>query len=546
MRSTVHTIIAETLAHHGVRCVFGLIGDANMLYITDFARDHGGRFVPSAFEGSAVSMAAGYAHATGQVGVCSVTHGPALTNSLTALTEATRGRRKVLLITGDTSGIPGHLQELDMRAVCNAAGVRYLRIADPSTAWADVDRAVRYVTNGQAPCVLDAPYEFLERETDANGDLLPSAGPLRAPLCRPDPDAVDEALGLVASARRPVILAGLGAVHADAGAALAALATCLGAPVGTTLQAKDLFASHARNLGICGTLASAKATEAFAQSDCVLAFGASLNKYTADNGHLLGPKQRIVQIDIDPLQIGTGAPIEMGVVGDARITAEAMTARLAELKSDATGNSGAAAWTGVASEADETGAFGPYRDRSTDVTVDVRTALLKLDQLLPAERALVTDVGRFMTVAWRALHVRNPLDFMHTAHFASIGLGLSTAAGVAVARPDRTTVAVVGDGGFMMDIQALHVAQRERLPLVVIVVNDNAYGMEWRKLNDRGFSPEFSLSRWPSLGAVAGSMGVATRRIECLADLEAFDDRDVRTGEPLLIDVHVDPTHDVR
>ena len=186
-----------------------------------------------------------------------------------------------------------------------------------------------------------------------------------------------------------------------------------------------------------------------------------------------------------------------------------------------------------------------FEDASGADTVDLRTAMVRLDELLPLNRSVVTDAGRFLLGPWRYLHVSDPLCFVHTTNFASIGLGLATAIGASAARPNQPTVAVVGDGGFMMHLGEFTTAVRHCLPLVVVVLNDGSYGAEYTALKHYGFDPGLSLIDWPDFAPVAEAMGGRGATVRTLEDLEALAEVLSEPAGPLLVDVKVDPAVDI-
>jgi thiamine pyrophosphate-dependent acetolactate synthase large subunit-like protein len=190
--------------------------------------------------------------------------------------------------------------------------------------------------------------------------------------------------------------------------------------------------------------------------------------------------------------------------------------------------------------------YPPFRDLSGSGTVDIRAAMVRLDQLLPPDRSVVTDVGRFAATAWRYLRAAHPSRFAHTANFASIGLGLGNAIGAAFAHPATPTVCVAGDGGFMMNLSEFATAVRNQLPLVVIVVNDGAYGAEYDKLRSHGFDPALCFSQWPDLADVSRAMGGRGITVRTLADLDAITGAlTAPVAGPLLVDVRMDPGLDI-
>lgn len=532
----VYQEVASGLLERGVDTVFGLMGDANMLYLCAYA-DGGGRFVPVVHEGSAVGMADSWSRITGRVGVASVTHGPAVSNTLTSLTEAVRSRSRVLLLSGDTPAEPTHFQRLDLAAVATTAGAGYEKVHRPATLTRDLDRALRRVVAEDRPVLLDLPIGLVRKDA---GPQPAAARPLPRPAAIPPMDRLDGALGLIAGARRPIVLAGRGAVLAGARAELVALADRIAAPLATTALAKDWFRGHPSDLGIFGSLSHSAATAAIAEADCVIAFGASLNSVTSLNGELLAGK-KIVQVDCDPGAFGWFTQVDEAVPADARAVAAAMGEALGEI-----GHSPARRWLEkVQGTLRAHRSTDDFRDRSTTDTVDVRTATIRLDGILPRERVVVSDIGRFAVGVWPHLQVAHPRDFISMGAFGSIGLGLAGAIGAAVARPHDLTIAVVGDGGFMMNMAEFTTAVREKLPLLVIVFNDGAYGAEHHKLLHFGVDPDHSLTTWPELVPLAVAMGADGITVRKLSDLDALKDVVERADGPFLLDIKLDPRVDL-
>ena len=208
----VYQSIARAVHEHSVDTVFGLMGDANLFMVDSFVRDCGGRFVPAAHEGSSVLMALAYTHVSGKVGVATVTHGPALPNCMTALTEGARGHVPLVILAGDTpADNPRHLQSIDQRELVKATGAGFEQMRTPETVAMDVARAFYRAQVERRPIVLNMPADFMWREAAHMPSVLDV---FTAPGGVAEGEILDNAIGMIASARRPLILAGAGAVKA--------------------------------------------------------------------------------------------------------------------------------------------------------------------------------------------------------------------------------------------------------------------------------------------------------------------------------------------
>ena len=530
---TAFQSLAQSIADHGVDTVFGLMGDANLFMVDHFVRGCGGRFVPAAHEGSSVLMALAYAHVTGKVGIATVTHGPALTNCATALTEGVRGHLPIVLIAGDTPvANPRHLQSIDQREVVKATGAGFVQVRTPETVSADLARAFYNARVERRPVVLNVPADFMWQEVVHETRVL---NVFDNPGAAAEGDILDQAIGMIASARRPLILAGGGAIHARD--QIIALADRLEAPLATTLKAKGLFNDHPYNMDIFGTLSTPAAYDLISKSDCVICFGTALHDFTTDRGKLM-QKKRIIQVDIEPRAIGGGVHPDAALVADAGLTADTIVHWLNEAEIPP---------SGFTRELDiETLTAHPIGSTKTgEAFVNYVYALERLEAALPKDRVLVTDGGRFMTEVWCRVSVPDPTSFVVTANFGAIGQGLQEAIGAGVGCSDRPVVLFTGDGGFMMGgINEFNTAVRLGLNLIIIVANDSAYGAEHIQFLDRKMDPGLSLFDWPSFAGIARALGGHGIEVRSNEDLEAALQAIGTNDRPLLIELCLDP-HDV-
>jgi thiamine pyrophosphate-dependent acetolactate synthase large subunit-like protein len=275
---------------------------------------------------------------------------------------------------------------------------------------------------------------------------------------------------VLATAERPVFVAGRGA--RAAGRELRSLGIASGALLATSAVAHGLFAGDPWSLGISGGFASPLAAELIRDADLVVGWGCALNMWTTRHGTLIGPGARVVQVDLDADAIGAHRPVDLGVLGDVAATAADLLGVVAPrtgYRTDAVRAAIAARvrWRDV-----------PYDDLTGAAGIDPRTLSIGLDDVLPRERTVAVDSGNFMGYPSAYLSVPDEAGFCFTQAFQSIGLGLATAVGSALARPDRVAVAALGDGGALMAAAELETVVRLGIPMVVVVYDDRGYGAE--------------------------------------------------------------------
>ena len=533
----VSEAIGRTLAGLGMEAFFGLVGSGNFT-VTNALREAGATFYSSRHECGAIMMADGYARSSGKIGVCSVHQGPGFTNALTGLTEAAKNRTPLILLAADTP--PATLWsnfKIDQGALAATAGAIPERVRAPETAAADAARALRRAKVERRPVVLNIPIDLVESPcSDGLPDL--SEGLVLDPP-RPSGRSVAAVADLLSASERPVIVAGRGAALSEGGReALEALGEKVGAILATSAMGHGLFAGNPYSVGISGGFASPVAVELLGQADAVLAFGASLNHWTARHGRLFSPDASVVQVDLEGEAIGALHRVDVGVVGDAAETANAILAEL-----DRRGVSKKCFRDGEVKEEIQARRWrdDPYEDEGTDAYVDPRTLSIALEDLLPQERTVATDSGHFLGYPSMYLSVPDQKGFVFPNAFQSVGLGLASGIGAAVARPDRLAVAAVGDGGALMALGELETAARYRLPIVVLVYNDAAYGAEVHHFGPMGHqvdATQFPDTDFAALARAAGAEGITVRKPEDLAPLEEWLGR--RDG-PLVIDAKVNP-----
>jgi thiamine pyrophosphate-dependent acetolactate synthase large subunit-like protein len=527
--------IGRALADAGVAHFFGLVGSGNFA-VTSSLVASGAEFVASRHESSAVSMADGYARVSGRPGVATVHQGPGLTNAMTGLTEAAKARTPMLVLAADTSaGAVRSNFRIDQAGLVAAVGALAERIHSAESAMADLSRAWRTALTQRRAVVLNMPLDVQA------SDLLsePGIDPWhQAHPAAPSPTDVGQAADLLQAARRPVVVAGRGAVIAGARNHLEALAERIGALLATSANGNGLFAGNPWSIGISGGFATPAAAKLLRDADLLISFGASLNMWTTRHGSLVDAPTRIVQIDIDSDAIGSNVRVDAAVVGDASEAAAALDEELARRGHGAVGyrDSEVAEQIVVGSWRNQ-----PFEDASSSTAIDPRLLSRWLDEVLPQERTVAIDSGHFM--GWPAMYMRVPdaAGFVFTQAYQSIGLGLSSGIGASVARPDRLTAICVGDGGALMAAGEFETLARLGLQAVVIVYNDAAYGAEVHHFGPHGApldTVRFPPTDFAALGRAVGLDGVTVRKPN---DLKQIGDWIEGHDRPLVVDAKVTP-----
>jgi thiamine pyrophosphate-dependent acetolactate synthase large subunit-like protein len=343
-----------------------------------------------------------------------------------------------------------------------------------------------------------------------------------------------------------VFIAGRGAAKLGgrARAALVALAERCGALLAVSAAAKGLFAGDPWYLDVSGGFATPLTAELVSQSDLVVAWGSTLNMWTTRHGRLISPGTTIAQVDIEPAALGVNRKVDIGVCGDLAQVAWACSGALDRR----TGGRAAAGWRSPALQA-RIAAEGrwrtvPYRDDSGAGRIDPRTLSIALDDVLPAERTVVIDSGNFMGYPSMFLGVPDAAGFLFTQAYQSIGLGLASALGAAIARPERLTVAALGDGGFLMSAAELTTAVRLGLPLVIVVYNDAAYGAEVHHFGPHGHPVDTVRFPDEDLAAIGRGFGCAATTVRSRDDLGAVASwLGGLRKQPLMIDAKVASSH---
>ncbi len=535
--STVAEVLAKDLAALGARRCFGLLGTANFK-ISHGLVQAGVELISARHEGNAASMGDAYAKATGELTLVSVHSGPGLTNAITGIAEAAKSRTPLLVLAGDvpTGNVKSNFY-FDQAELVRSVGAVSERTYTPQSARSDLLRAVTRAMRDRQTVVLSLPLDVQDAKMNgANAplELTPMPGRLQ-----PDQTDVRRLAEAISRAKRALILAGRGAVLSDAEESLIALGDHLGALLATSICGHGLFADNPWSVGISGGFSSPVADELISESDFILGFGVSLTQWTTKTGKLIARGATVAQIDIEAPKLGYQMPVQFALLGDAKATAEAL---LAVLKQNGAAQSGRR--NDRTRERIRAGDnhHSPYPDESSAQYIDPRTLSKALDDILPKDRVVASDSGHFCGWVPRYLRVPNAKASCLSHSFQSVGLGLASAIGLAIANPGKLAVLGAGDGGFMMSIADLETAIRLGLRMCILVYNDSSYAAEVHYFRRQGYSIDIVQFPETDFAAIARGYGARAATVRTLADLDEVRTW-VREGAPgvFLIDGKINP-----
>ena len=534
----VYEALAAAFAAEGTTDVFGMMGDANMHWMNALA-SRGTRLYEVRHEGAGLSMAHGYARASGRPGVVTTTSGPGTAQLATSMIVASRARIPLVAFCGETPlGDTGAVQYLDQQRFAAAIECEFLQVTKAESAAEVVQRAFYVARTQSRPVMISAPFDVQLQEFEDDMPYVPSTELLRTPKLLPHPTQIQQACEIIGASKRVVIVAGRGARNADAGEQVLALQRRTGALLATTLQAKNwLSAETEYHVGIAGLFGSRLAMELLQEADCVVSVGASLNHYTIESGYLF-PEAKFIQIDTAPhLVMGNGQVADCYMQADAVTALDALTGALGVRGIEVEGFHTPEVHSRLTAPL-----IDPAEFRSEPGLLDPREAISVLDAELPGEIGLVLGSGH-QTDFGTMLFQRSREITSNYGMFGAIGQAPLLTIGTVVANGGKPTFVVEGDASFLMHLSEFETACRYGLPVLVVVMNDQALGAEYHKAKAKGLDPELAVIPTPELGTVGQALGGGGATVRTTDELRAALAEYVRNPRPTVIDVRI--TRDV-
>jgi acetolactate synthase-1/2/3 large subunit len=515
--------LIAALQAEGVDTVFGMPGGAN-LPLYDALLDSGLRHVLMRHEAGAGHAAEGYARATGRVGVALATSGPGATNLVTPIADAQMDSIPTLFVTGQVrTALRGTnaFQEADVIGITAPIVKHSIAVERPDDVAQAIADALHLATAGRpGPVLVDVPVDVANG--DARGAVHEPQFPGHRSRPKPNGKQIRLAAWALAAARRPILYAGGGVVHANAAAELTALARLTGAPVTTTLMALGAFpASDPQWLGMLGMHGQPAANRAMDEADLIVAVGARFDDRVTGDLAEFAPRAKVVHIDIDPSEIDKNVAAHIPIVGCAR-----------------------RALAGIAAAYEDARREPWWERREPAPPRNAAEAALDALDAVKGDAIVTTDVGQHQMWAANRLRFDAPRRWLTSGGLGTMGFGLPAAIGAQVARPDATVVCVTGEGSLLLNVQELATAAHQQLPVKVIMLDNGCLGMVrqqqdmfWdgrRSAVDLGGTPD-----WPALAA---AFGIAGR--EAGDDVEDAIAATLAEPGPALLRVPIDPDED--
>lgn len=534
--------IIASLEAEGVDTIFGYPGgQAIKIYdaLYDSKKIH---HVLARHEQGATHMADGYARATGRVGVVLVTSGPGATNTVTGIATAYMDSVPMVVITGQvTRGVIGTdaFQESDIVGITMPV-VKHSFLLQSTDDLTRTFREAFYIasTGRPGPVLIDVPSDLSSAEMVFHYPDSVSL-PSYKPTYKGNAKQVKQAVELLASARRPLIMAGGGIVSSHACAELTELAEKLDAPVVTTLMGKGAMrCSNPHNLGPVGMHGSKYANLAVTECDLLLAVGARFSDRVTGKVDEFAPHAKVIHIDIDPAEIGKIIDPDVPIVGDARGILASINERLDKLGVSGVGSEWFSRvcewrkrWPLYASD------FADYPDK---IAPEVLLSKLS-DKLDPEASVVTTEVGQHQMWAHQNIHREHARTFLSSGGLGTMGFGFPAAIGAKIGRPDDEVVCIAGDGSFQMNSQEMATAAINGVAVKVVVVDNRALGMvhQWQRLFYHERYSFTELDANPDFVKLADAYGWRARSVSDPDELDGALDEMLASDVPYLLDVQI-------
>ncbi|GAB3055757.1 sulfoacetaldehyde acetyltransferase [Virgibacillus ainsalahensis] len=544
-KMTPSEAIVETLVAENVKEVYGIVGSAFMDML-DLFPTAGIRFIPVRHEQSAGHMADAYERVSGTAGVIVGQNGPGITNMVTSVAAANQAHSPMVVISpsaGTNSiGLDG-FQEADQVSIFDKITKETVRVTHINRVADCLRTAFRIAYAERGPVLFDIPRDLFYGEME---DYILQPNQYRADKRGSgDQVSIDRAVELLKNAKKPAIISGRGSVDADGVDSVVKIAEHLTAPAACAYMHNDAFpADHPLAVGPIGYMGSKAAMYSLKEADVVLAVGTRLSQFGTLPCYDIDyfPKQaKIIQIDINPRQIGRTHPVEVGIIGDAK---EASDEIYQGLKT---------ALSSPKKDNDRVNQVSKRKDEWDQELVDLamengnpinpRRALLEMTKVMPENAIVSTDIGNVSSTANAYLKFNQTRRHIAALTFGNTGFAYPAALGAQLAEPDAPVFAIIGDGAWGMSLHEVSTAVEQNIPVIACVFNNKSWAAEKKNqvdyYDDRYVGSNIDA---PEFADVAKSMGALGYTIEKPEDIAPAIEEVLKKRKPAILNIYVDGT----
>ena len=479
-------IMLECLKQEGVDTVFGYPGGTVINIYDELFNVKEIRHILPRHEQAGTHAADGYARATGKVGVAIATSGPGATNTVTGIATAYMDSIPMVIVTGQVpTALIGNdaFQEVDIIGITRSCTKHSFLVRDVKDVATIMKKAFYIARTGRpGPVLVDLPKDVQIAQTEF---VYPETVEIRTykPNLEGHPRQVEKAVAMLLESRRPVLYVGGGVVLGNASDELTSLARKLTIPVTTTLMGLGSFPeSDVHSLGMLGMHGSYCANMAMTHSDLIVAVGARFDDRVTGKIATFAPHAKIIHIDVDPTSIKKNVRVDLPIVGDVKDVLSKMIKQVDKQKEKVAGF---------------VAALGPWHEdvagwkikhpigyKQSTTIIKPQFVIQKLRELSDDDAIIATDVGQHQMWTAQFFQFNKPRTLLSSGGLGTMGYGLPAAMGAQAAFPDRQVIAICGDGGVQMNIQEMATLVQNRLPVKIVILNNNFLGMvrQWQEL----------------------------------------------------------------
>ncbi len=537
---TGSSMLVEALKEENVEVVFGYPGGAILPAYDEMYKD-GVNHILARHEQGAIHAAEGYARVSGKPGVVIVTSGPGATNIITGIADAMMDSLPLVVFTGQVAtqviGTDA-FQESDVMGITMPITKHNYQVRDINELPRIIKEAFHIATTGRpGPVLIDLPKD-VSLETGLFDYSQEVNLPGYQPTIMPNKLQIRKLVEAVSSAKKPVILAGAGILHAKGSAELIEYAEQQQIPVVTTLLGLGAFpGEHELFLGMAGMHGTYTANNAIYQSDLLISIGSRFDDRVTGNLKKFAPNAKVAHIDIDPAEIGKNIETQIPIVADAK---EALKELIAQ--NGVRGQN--SVWNEDLKQLKQEYPLWYKKDPSI---IKPQQVIECIYEKTNGEAIVTTDVGQHQMWAAQFFKYNKPNRLVTSGGLGTMGFGFPAAIGAQLAEPNTPVISVLGDAGFQMTLQELSLIQEMKLPVKIVVINNASLGMvrQWQQLfYDERYSNSL-VPVQPDFVKLAEAYDIKGMRVENVADLEKTVEEMLNYDGPVLVDFRVAPKENV-